>query len=872
MGMIILKENQNIVIKSDGAEYIVKDGTVQVVLQPYAGKRQLRKMFLGLAEQGDYIPVPVFPADTSDYGADRFVVILKAENGEASLNELPPFDERTDTLREYLRNSLFSLSENAGFLGSFETPEQLWESVLKQYKSSIDEKLGKIKGQEKENKEIHNRVSKIISSSFLFSFSMKHIKTESNDKGTYDAAAFLCERSGISIISYEDMLKSFDDPKDTDFANIARLSGFSVREAVLPPKWYKRAENAFIGFINEDDTEKEIVVFPHFGRLKYFNPASGEIKPVTKDIKNRIGRTVLIFDRTFDKQSIRIGEMLKFAVKEITISDILVLFAATMLLSFVGVALSSLNQSVYGEIIPGQKADLAYVVGIIFLATLVANFLFSIAKSLTDYRIMSKTGNAIQLAIFHRIFHLPENYFRGKESAEQAYRITQLSSNYVSILKSGMDLIISLVFSVVYFHRMFKCSSALSRVGIILSSVGIVVMFITGIIQSKTSRQRMRKTAEIRSFLYQAVTGIETVRMAGAENAVLEKYMEKEGVLQERQGKIDRIQRVANFLMSFFNSMSILIMYWIMGNGKPDGMNLGLFMGFISAYSMFSTQMMSAATTLSTMVVMMPLLKDTGELLMTLPESGADGRVLSGFMGDIKLSHVSYGYKGSEKTVIDDLSLHISPGEYVGIVGESGCGKTTLLRLLLGFETPDKGQIFYDNVPMSKLNIVELRRKLGAVLQDGKLVSGSILQNIKIASPGADSEAVDRVVESVGLTDEIGAMPMGLLTHVSEDALTISGGQKQRILIARAVIGSPKVMLFDEATSSLDNIAQEKISNALAEFASTRIVVAHRLSTVKLCDRILVMDGGRIVESGSYNELMEGKGKFYEMVKVQQVV
>ena len=173
---------------------------------------------------------------------------------------------------------------------------------------------------------------------------------------------------------------------------------------------------------------------------------------------------------------------------------------------------------------------------------------------------------------------------------------------------------------------------------------------------------------------------------------------------------------------------------------------------------------------------------------------------------------------------------------------------------------------------MSKLNIVELRRKLGAVLQDGKLVSGSILQNIKIASPGADSEAVNRVVESVGLTDEIGAMPMGLLTHVSEDALTISGGQKQRILIARAVIGSPKVMLFDEATSSLDNIAQEKISNALAEFASTRIVVAHRLSTVKLCDRILVMDGGRIVESGSYNELMEGKGKFYEMVKVQQVV
>ena len=157
----------------------------------------------------------------------------------------------------------------------------------------------------------------------------------------------------------------------------------------------------------------------------------------------------------------------------------------------------------------------------------------------------------------------------------------------------------------------------------------------------------MRKTADIRSFLYQAVTGIETVRTAGAENAVLEKYMEKEGGLQERQGKIDRIQRVANLLMSFFNSASILIMYWIMGSGKSGGATLGLFMGFISAYSMFSTQMMTAATTLSSMVVMTPLLKDTGELLMTIPESGAEGRVLSGFKGDIKLSHVSYGYKGS---------------------------------------------------------------------------------------------------------------------------------------------------------------------------------------------------------------------------------
>ena len=190
----------------------------------------------------------------------------------------------------------------------------------------------------------------------------------------------------------------------------------------------------------------------------------------------------------------------------------------------------------------------------------------------------------------------------------------------------------------------------------------------------------------------------------------------------------------------------------------------------------------------------------------------------------------------------------------------------------MGFEQPTDGQIYYDGVPMNRLPMSGLRRRMGAVLQDGGLVSGSIMDNITITKPDATREEVDAALTATGLKDEVDAMPMGVMTHVSEEALTISGGQKQRILIARAIVGLPKILLFDEATSSLDNISQEKISTALSGLDATRIVVAHRLSTLRLCDRILVMDQGRIAEQGTYEELMERKGRFYEMVKIQQAV
>ena len=237
--------------------------------------------------------------------------------------------------------------------------------------------------------------------------------------------------------------------------------------------------------------------------------------------------------------------------------------------------------------------------------------------------------------------------------------------------------------------------------------------------------------------------------------------------------------------------------------------------------------------------------------------------------GMVEISNVSFAYDKDSPPVIKDISLRIKPGEYIGIVGASGCGKSTLLKLLLGFEKPQTGRIYYDGRDIDGMDKRELRKRFGVVLQNGGLITGSIYDNITITTPSATREQVLQAVRDAGLEKDVADMPMGLNTVLSEGDGSISGGQKQRILIARAIVGKPKLLFFDEATSALDNATQAVVCESLEKLNATRIVIAHRLSTIIHCDRIFVMDAGRIVEEGSFEQLMKQKGLFYHLASRQ---
>ena len=221
--------------------------------------------------------------------------------------------------------------------------------------------------------------------------------------------------------------------------------------------------------------------------------------------------------------------------------------------------------------------------------------------------------------------------------------------------------------------------------------------------------------------------------------------------------------------------------------------------------------------------------------------------------------------------VLDNLSLKIRSGQYVAIVGKTGCGKSTLMRVMLGFETPQKGAVYYDGRDLKKLDLKSLRRHIGAVIQNGKLFMGDIYSNITISAPWLTLDEAWEAAELAGMAEDIRNMPMGMHTIISEGQGGISGGQRQRILIARAIAPKPKLLMFDEATSALDNLTQKQVSDALDRMKCTRIVIAHRLSTIRQCDRIIVLDSGKIIEDGSYEELIQKNGFFAELVSRQRL-
>ncbi|MGN0812264.1 MAG: ATP-binding cassette domain-containing protein [Candidatus Coproplasma sp.] len=309
-------------------------------------------------------------------------------------------------------------------------------------------------------------------------------------------------------------------------------------------------------------------------------------------------------------------------------------------------------------------------------------------------------------------------------------------------------------------------------------------------------------------------------------------------------------------------------MYYFAVAGK---VSVADYTAFNAAYGMFSGALMSVAGIGLTAAQIKPIIEMVKPILDAVPEVCEGKLSMTSLTGGIELCNVSFRYNDNSPLVLDDLSLKIGAGQYVAIVGKTGCGKSTLLRLLLGFEKPQKGAIYYDGKDIATVDLKSLRKKIGVVTQNGKLFQGDIYSNIVISAPRLTQEDAWRAAEIADIADDIRAMPMGMHTMICEGSGGISGGQKQRLMIARAVAPNPKILMFDEATSALDNITQKKVSEALDSLKCTRIVIAHRLSTIKQCDRIIVLDGGKICEDGMYDQLIEKKGYFYELVERQRL-
>jgi len=299
--------------------------------------------------------------------------------------------------------------------------------------------------------------------------------------------------------------------------------------------------------------------------------------------------------------------------------------------------------------------------------------------------------------------------------------------------------------------------------------------------------------------------------------------------------------------------------------------NVAEYYAFQTSFGMISAAISGLATVAISLAGLKPSLEMMQPILDEVPENVANAVEVGRLSGSIELNNVSFRYDESMPNIIDDFSLKIKSGEYVAIVGRTGCGKSTLIRLLLGFEKPQKGAIYYDGKDLNQIEKRSLRKKIGTVMQNDKLFSGDIYSNITICAPTLTLDQAWEAAEIAGIADSIREMPMGMNTLVQEGSAGMSGGQRQRLAIARAIAPKPSILIFDEATSALDNITQKQVSDSLDKLKCTRIVIAHRLSTIRHCDRILVMDKGKITEDGTYDELVAKNGYFAELVERQRL-
>ena len=498
----------------------------------------------------------------------------------------------------------------------------------------------------------------------------------------------------------------------------------------------------------------------------------------------------------------------------------------------------------------------------------VSRLCFGAFQSLINSRIGIKQNIAVQAAVMNRIMSLPPSFFRKYSSGELSQRASYVQSLCSTLFNTlGMTGLSSL-FSLIYLGQIFVFAPSLVVPALLITAATLVLSLLTTFTQIRVTREKMEISAKTSGLTYSTITGIQKIKLAGAEKRMFSRWAReysKEAQLNYNPPVFLKISGTISLAISLIGT---LILYW---TSIRNHITVADYYAFNTAYGMVSSAFMAVVSIAVTVANIRPTLEMAKPIMEAEPEIHDGKENITEIRGSIELSHVSFTYDPSMPNVLDDLSLKINPGDYLAIVGPTGCGKSTLMRLLLGFETPQKGIITYDRKDITKIDPESLRRKIGVVMQDGKLFLGDIYSNIVITAPELGLDQAWEAAEIAAIAEDIRQMPMGMNTIICEGQGGISGGQKQRLMIARAVAPKPKILMFDEATSALDNVTQKKVSEAIDSLKCTRIVIAHRLSTIRNADRIIVLDGGRITEEGTYEQLIAKNGFFAELVERQRL-
>lgn len=652
---------------------------------------------------------------------------------------------------------------------------------------------------------------------------------------------------------------------DEQLTEQLRSQGVMRRDVKLKEGWYRQTIGALLGFTKEGEPA---ALLPRRNGYVYFDYDKGKWKRINRRNCSLFCEQAVCLYKPLPMKPVSRWGFVRFCGEALDSHDYLRLVRAFLLVSLTGLATPYVTQKIFEEILPKGDRLMLIAAAIVLAGVSVSGMLFTVVRTLLISRSSAKMSITVDAAFMARTVSLPAEFFKEYNAGELTNRIDSVSD----AVKDLMDVVVSLgltaVCSLIYIIQIrYIAPGLLMPTLLILSLVFIVnaaaVWYQVGLNEKKILTRS--KTAGIEYALY---SGVQKLKLAGAERRAFANWAKvyKENVRVSYQ--IPLPVRIVPSITSFLVYAGWAVIFLTAKDGKVSAAE---FMAYSSAYQLVMGAFLSCSREIGILSEILAAFRMAEPILKAVPEVYGSKESVKKLSGGIELSHVSFRYDQNGPDIIHDLSMKIRAGQYVGIVGKTGCGKSTLLRLLLGFERPRKGAVYYDRKDIRKLNLTSLRQNIGSVLQDGFLFDGDILSNITIAAPWLGIEEAWEAARIAGLEESIRELPMGMMTLVGEGGGVISGGQKQRLLIARAVVAKPKILMFDEATSALDNLTQEKITEALGQMKCTRIVIAHRLSTIKDCDKIFVMDEGRIVEEGKYEALMKKDGIFAGLVRRQQL-
>jgi NHLM bacteriocin system ABC transporter ATP-binding protein len=660
-------------------------------------------------------------------------------------------------------------------------------------------------------------------------------------------------------------------------AAIAKASRFRYRSVALRGEWWETDHRPLLAF--RDRTHEPVAILKTKAQSESYqlaDPRTGGRVTITPAIAATLSPFAITFYPPLPERRLGAWDLIKFGIRE-SKADLWTVVLMGVLTGLLGMVTPYFSGQIFDSIIPAAERSqlLQFTIGL--FAAALATFAFELTRSIAVLRLTGSMDNSAQAGVWDRLLNLPSTFFRDYSAGDLTDRALGVDQIRQAISQSGTQGIVGAISALITGLFLFVFNVKMAWTAIALIAISVLLPLSINVMQLKNQRGMFRIRGLITGLVLQLINGVSKIRVAGAEDSAFREWTRKfsfQKRLAFRIGLLGNVVQVFNRVYPIVGTALLFFMFgWFRDqaaeNHEKFTMSTGQFVAFNGVFNNVLSSMLSLSGVVLDLMIIFPLFERLRPIIEAQPEVDEAKAHPGELSGEIEIYHLSFRYTPDGPLILKDLSLRIRPGEFVALVGGSGSGKSTLLRLLLGFEKPESGTIFYDSQELSSLDLREVRQQIGVVLQSSKLMPTDIYRNIIGSQTNLTVNDAWEGARMAGLDRDIKNMPMGMHTVVSEGGGTFSGGQRQRLMVARALVSRPRIVFFDEATSAMDNETQRTVTESLDAMQATRIVIAHRLSTVINADRIFVLQNGELVQSGSYAELMNQPGPFSDLAKRQ---